>query len=367
MQFHKRKIQRIGIVVGCLALAVGLLCVAWLQPLENSQAAGQAAAAQPRLQLIGQVSEPSRCVAVANGHVFFGSQKLFVASLDDPTHPQVIGDFTPPSGNGFCNGDLAVAGNRGYTANLFEVGVYDLSDLAHPAWLAYPNMIAERITVSGTYAYAAASTNGLGIFDIISDPANPSVLIEYRPAGMSAINDVAIAGSYAYLPDSAGYGDPNALRIVDLHDPRQPQMAGIFTGTSGASRFYGVAVAYPLVYLVDVGGSLRILDVSTPTQPVQVGALTFAAGRYPRRVAVSGAYAYITDDFNTLHVLDISDPGQPTVVEAYDCGAPLYDVVTQGDSVYVATESSGNTRTGAMKILQLVQRRTMALPLILRK
>jgi len=68
-------------------------------------------------------------------------------------------------------------------------------------WPGWPLGDAEGVAVEGSYAYVAAGTGGLYIFDV-SDPADPQRVGGCATPGWA--HRVAVSGNYAYVADDFG-------------------------------------------------------------------------------------------------------------------------------------------------------------------
>jgi len=161
--------------------------------------------------------------------------------------------------------------------------------------------------VEGNYAYVGVGFR-LVILDI-SDSANPTVVgqTEVLP---DIVQDVAIAGSYAYVADSNG-----GLRVIDIANAKSPTEVGFFD-TPG--RAYGVAIAGSYAYVADdYNGGLRIINIANPESPTEVGFFDTAGTAYG--VAIAGSYAYVADDYDGgLRIINIANAKSPTEVGSYN-------------------------------------------------
>ncbi len=86
------------------------------------------------------------------------------------------------------------------------------------------NDAANRVYVSAPYAYVAASSEGLLIFDVAT-PTNPTKAAQWKDTenGNDA-QGIYSSGGIAYVADGT-YG----LRIIDINYPRKPQYLGTIT------------------------------------------------------------------------------------------------------------------------------------------
>jgi len=142
---------------------------------------------------------------------------------------------------------------------------------------------------------------------------------------------VAIAGIYAYVA-AGGSG----LRIVNVSTPTTPSEVGALDTPGNAQD---VAVAGSYAYVAD-GNSLRILNVSNPVAPFEVGFHDMPGNAVG--VAVAGNYAYVANegywncaDCGGLRILDVSKPYAPASVDSYITPDAL-GVTAVGNTIYLA-------------------------------
>jgi len=112
------------------------------------------------------------------------------------------------------------------------------------------------VTVSEGYAYVAAGTAGVVVFDV-SDPEHPTQIgIFATPAGTLG---VALEGGYAYVADTY-----SGLRVLDTSDPAMPVEVGYYDTPGDA---FGVALDGGFAYVADgTGGSLIVRYVARPEE-----------------------------------------------------------------------------------------------------
>jgi len=221
-------------------------------------------------------------ITMANSYIYLGGNGLHVINAADPAAPTQIGAYS-------------------------TIGPID------------------HIATAGAYAYVGSSGTGLQVLNI-ANPIFPFKISSY-PGGC-VLADIAVSGSYAYVADCQ-------LRIFDISDPAGPRLVGTYD-TPGQA--WGVAVAYPHVYVADGDKGLRIINISNPTAPTEVG--FYDTPGYANRVAVIGSHAYVVDGGN-LRIINISNPSAPTEVGFYDPPGFLYGVAVVGNYAYVVGEGSG--------------------------
>lgn len=222
-------------------------------------------------------------------------------------------------------------------------------------------------TLKRPFLYIAAKDGGLVIYDISAAP----VLVKTVPVdalGSLHVMSLSQAGKRLFLAlgNHWGRGQNSGMAVIDVSDPRQASVLGLWrdpsvTGGAGGvevvgnqaflgammnglyildvetpssikriSRFVpdiyfpeprpdppkfnvrGMAIRDGIVYLCYDAGGLRLIDVRDPAHPVEIGRFSNPAmnGR-PRaynNLVLDGKLAYITVDYVGFEVLDISHP-----------------------------------------------------------
>ncbi|MCC7576368.1 MAG: hypothetical protein KK926_05990 [Methanomethylovorans sp.] len=276
-------------------------------------------------------SQQAHDVAVAGNYAYIadGLGGLVIVDITDPSAPNLAGSY--PISEVYINNpnadSVAVEGDYAYVAahDLFIVDITDPSSpsLAVVVEALYIAPILD-VEVSGGYAYLL-SEYGFEIWDI-SDPSAPTFLSSY----ISHSRSIAVEGNYAYLPGYDSSGD-DCLEIVDISDPSSPTVVATYDPGSAVND---VAVAGNYAYLAAIDG-LVVLDISDPSSPIQVGSSDDPASD----VAVAGNYAYLATD-DGLVVLDISDPSSPIEVDSYSDSA-YRSIVVSGNYAYVTNLDDG--------------------------
>ncbi len=264
------------------------------------------------------------------------SDGLDVVDISDPTNPDTSAGFwnSPAVGDMF---DVAVSGNYAYLGE-WEFGnnklyVVDVSDPTSPFEAANVSMpdYAERIVVSGNYAYVACTYAGLFVCDI-SDPLSPESVAVFDTPGKA--HGIAVWGDYVYVAD----GVMGGLQIIDVSDPTSPALAGSYDTDNAASE---VVISGDYAFVADVMDGLVVLDVIDPANPTLVGGYDTPA--HARGVDVSGDFAYIADGIGGFEVAQVfqhefdqqRNKVQSLVVFQSDDEISAFKITpTQVDSVY---------------------------------
>jgi len=178
---------------------------------------------------------------------------------------------------------------------------------------------ANRLIVSGGYAYVAEGWPRFGRFEIVSvhDPANPQISsgLDLEHSG----EELAISGNYAYVCGTVSEApqERGRLDVIDTSNPANPQRVGRYEMNKMPD---GVAIVGGYAYLTssfsDEG--LEVVDIANPTSPQRVNGLAIRG--WWLGIAASGDRLYLGESgTNTqLHVFDISDPRSPALAATYD-------------------------------------------------
>jgi hypothetical protein len=225
---------------------------------------------------------------------------------------------------------ITVSGGFAYVgAGASGLYIIDISDPTAPGTpvLASVGGYVRGVDVQGDRAYVAIGLNGIRIVDV-SNPASPVVLGAFNTTGYSW--DVAVSGDRAYVADSAG-----GLQVFDVTGTTPVWVCSSPTLSSS----YSVEVAGNYVYLADSTAGLRVFDVSNPASPTPVGQYNTPGSS--RGLALAGDVAYIADGNNGVRIVDISDPTSPQFLSSYSTPTSAESISVSGDQAYVACGTTG--------------------------
>ena len=159
------------------------------------------------------------------------------------------------------------------------------------------------ICINGDYLYCALENTGMVIMDI-ADPLNPVLISTYETA--ININNIRVNGGYAFIVCNC------SLEIVNVNDPEEPLLEGIFTPSSGCITDVFIYSLY--AYVANSYAGFLILDISNPADPDSIGG---SDACYPRDIVVSDNIAVIVE-YDTNELFDVSDPAMPEWVGSYE-------------------------------------------------
>lgn len=186
--------------------------------------------------------------------------------------------------------------------------------------------IVQDVVIEGNYAYVAADSAGLRIVDV-SDPTDPVEVGEVESLG--TVSNVTVSGNYTYVVDNLG------LRIIDTSNPNEPSESGIYE-LGGIKH---IALKGDYIYVSQGFTTLRIVDISDPSNPSTAD--TYHVTDRMWDIVVEGDYVYVAAD-STLQILDVTNPTTPLEIGLYDQLYRIYDIAIQGDLAYLG--SSGGLR-----------------------
>lgn len=207
---------------------------------------------------------------------------------------------------------VAISGNYAFVGQGSRLVVMNISTPSSPmpvgAGLLFNDTVND-IAIAGSYAYLANNEEGLQVVDI-STPLTP-LLRGFcdTPARAKA---VALLGGRAYVADGVG-----GLQILDVAAAAAPRSIGALNwGEETVDVAVAVNANGVFAYLSLASGGLRIVDVTTPTSPVLRGLLPISdpAGSSLSSVAVSGNRAYVAQDYYGLAIIDVSNADTPSLL-----------------------------------------------------
>lgn len=218
--------------------------------------------------------------------------------------------------------DIAIQGERAYTADRFGMTIYDISDPQQPLRLGSVFLPGSGISVSvqGLIAYVGADNSGLAVIDI-SDDSHPNLLSSIGIMSLASVVDQSI------LYVIGGW----ELHIFDLSAPASPTEIGqLYFGSYGRD----IAVDSGRAYVARSQHGMEMIDVSDPSSPVSLATLTLP-GRTIGIDAVGGIACAVGSTLQ-LHVLDVGDPENIHLLASVDTKGFPMDVLCYNDKAYVA-------------------------------
>ncbi len=155
----------------------------------------------------------------------------------------------------------------------------------------------------------------------VSDPAAPVIVGSHTnddgALSFSEFTDVVLSGGLAYVADAAVepqyWAGAKGLAVFDIAtDPANPTIISTFKTHGNVS---GVEVFGNRAYLHDDGEGLIILNITDPHNPVRLG--NYHSPALLRQIEKDGDLMYVADAWNGFTVLDVGNPDAPEVVSVY--------------------------------------------------
>lgn len=259
---------------------------------------------------LGNHAEPSGVSSLAlHGHYAYVTKTyqtgVKILDISDPAAPTQVSSFFA----GY-SGHVYVSGNRAYISGAITTSqgleILDISDPLDPVSLGNLAGHGGKLALQGDYVYQAGCTEGLLIVDV-SDPTNPVQVCQHQ--GDFLVNDVAVAGNYAYL----AAGNVGGLQILNVADPQNPYWVGSCDTPGWAN---GIAIVGNTVYMADGYFGVQIIDVANPQNPVLLG--NFHTYWSALRIVVLDNVAYVSEGYAGVQLIDVTDPVNPALISSYD-------------------------------------------------
>lgn len=278
--------------------------------------------------------------SITTGHtspanpVLVGHTPFNAVPLSPPPFPAIDGAY-----------DVTVSGNFAFVTSerRGSFSVFDISDPSNPTFIVespHSDLVNARfLALDGAYLYFAdPKQNAIGIFDV-SDPRNPQFVSKLsNSAVLKGAHSVAVLGDYAYV----GTLDADSVVAIDISDKLLPQIVGYTQGPAPGTTLNTVRKIYGVgnyVYVAPIAGSgLGIIDVSYPSRPTWKATVPCPGGGSPavNGVMVVDNYAYIAcSNSGTFAIIDVTDPEHPVVV-GWTRGPEPGKTLTYASNVFVS-------------------------------
>ncbi len=263
-------------------------------------------------------------------------------------------------------GDRLYVGT-GVTCCVADLSIWDLAtDPLNPVLLSTIENVGKEtlsLDVEGNYVVWTLRHEGepawfsLQVVNV-SNPSAPEIVGSYNNgsgAGAGLV-DVNLSGGYAYVANSSSpqyWAFAEGLIVFDIAtNPTNPTPVATFKTHGDVT---GIDIFGDRAYLHDAGEGVIILDISTLTKPVRLG--NYHSPAALRQMDKVGDLLYVADAWNGFTVLDVSDATQPEVVSVYlaehveafdscaDMSYPLgidaYGIDIKNDTVYLGAGHLG--------------------------
>lgn len=220
---------------------------------------------------------PVNSLDVAGGYAYLavvGSTSQFqVIDIRDPNSPSVVATYSLPGVSGSYPSGLSIyyyagriyIGTHRTAGNEFHI--FDVTVPSQPRWLGsvWLNHNIYDITVSGSYAYLAASGNTSDIIVVdVSDPTHPVKVASLAFTGKEYTQRVFLLGTILYAGRRKGsLSSHPELIALDIHNPRAPT---IIASTSIATTINSIRAIAGNVLVATKAGIFSLPSSTTSVQ-----------------------------------------------------------------------------------------------------
>jgi hypothetical protein len=207
--------------------------------------------------------------------------------------------------------------------------VVDISDPSQPMILAdLGNQGCYDFDLEDKLLYRVSKRNEcLKVYDM-SDPQQPVLMSTYEMEFNGGGAKIAVKDTLAFLAtDRTG----TAARILSYADPSAPELIG----TYGDSNSRALAVDGNIMYTV-IGYDLHIVDIQNPRNPSLVGIFN-ATYWWPKSMVSHRGILYTRDRYGNNVVFDVSDPTNPAYLENFRTpSSGAVNLFALGDNIFIA-------------------------------
>ncbi len=253
---------------------------------------------------------------------------LYILDITQPRDPVLIGQYT----GGDASENVTVANEIAYlTHNLGNLDILDVSDPTNPVLLftyyTGAGTSIETMQLQGNLLYLGFNSNGLQIMDV-SNPASPLLLSHIEP--LLDIDDIALAGDYAYMINYGGY-----FRVANVSDPFAPYFISELDTHPYKSD---IKLSGDFAFVGRNGfGGMEVYDISDPLLPVRIHDILNLDGG--EDLELFGNHVIFLGD-NGLTVIEVFDTG---TLEDQNIGQSLTLDLDQGPITHVRLDATQTT------------------------
>lgn len=265
---------------------------------------------------------------------------MLVIDAASPSSPRVVGGWQHGYGknSAYANDKIyLMGGQEGFR-------IFNASDVRFPQLAStYPTYSASQdVALAGSYAYVVEQPSGLKAVDL-TNPAIPQVTFSrqfvyengaYRgvSSGVSAANGRLFVSNFADLE-----GGRHDFRAFGLANPARPESLGIFGPLDIGVR--GHRVRGDIAYLSN-SGALKVVDTRNPDNMQFVttveGNWDFAYG-----LDLAGNYMYLGTMETGLRILDITNESLPSLVGSFDTNGQTFTAKYHNGHAYLPDYDGG--------------------------
>lgn len=347
MTLPKGKAHKIAILASYLYLAAengGLMIIDIHNPQQPTLLSSYA---QPIGSYVLDVVVEGNYVYCAKG---WGG--LEIVDISDPMNQHSLATYN----SGYFVNGLYKYQNNLYLAEM-ENGV-EIIDIANPSdpvkrsRLTTPGLV-HRVAIQGSFLYVADDYRGVEIFN--HDPQACTMVGFLATPGWAV--DLQVVNDLIFVADAHA-----GLQILDAVNPRNPTIISIIDLLEGSVglQVNGLYLQEDYAYLFSKSYSsednwLKIIDIADPRSP-QVRGKTLNIGPNPEDMVVAWDYAYVVDGESGLQVFNVAYKQSPQRVSFTDTDTSGGQGIFLDNNKLFLADSLSNGRA-AVKIFSLDTKR----------
>lgn len=197
--------------------------------------------------------------------------------------------------------------------------------------------------------YQGPQDLGMQIVDI-SNPSRASVVGTYT-TDFHSCHNLFIADGFLYACEVDTYSTAKPMHILDLCNPTNPVLVGMYTAMEFHDIYVRGNVAYAAVFehegfSTNSNSGVLILDVSDKSNISEIGTINIPEGNtHSAWLSENGRYLFVTTEKIGGHVwvYDVYDPSIPLLVGNYPAGSKqvIHNVYIKGNYAYLSYYSEG--------------------------
>ena len=295
------------------------------------------------IELLAHIGGNVNAMAISESYVFLGEgASLSVVDISSPATPQLVEQVLLPD----WARDMAVEGDYAYVAaGSSGLRIFDIRNPLHPvAKAVYDSSpyIALKVIASDGLACLIASTitppsitTVLYVLDVsdVNVATEQGVHYLYR----DIVTSLAMKGDYAYVCTLSLSDLSHVLRVLDLTASGNIEEI-VSIDLAGSAQAVLIQNQYLYVLSEDEESYLTIFDISNPESPTELGS-HFVDGD-PRDLMIldNVAYELIYDESESstiLNQVDISDVSAPELIRASVVPGEANRCIVRSEAAYV--------------------------------
>ena len=269
-------------------------------------------------------------VAVTDGYAYViadMSRTLHIVGIGEPERSRDIGFRAIPEG------DISLAASGETLVLVTDAPALYLFDISDPE----AAFCASEVDLSGSARFVkldekrAYLVDEMGTVHIlgVTDAARLGRLGSYRL--YHNVQDAAFLGKCILLASGTA-----GVQVVDVASPTTPRRVGYLELPAPTSH---IATQGDYAYAITEDGVLRVLDVADFLNMEEIGHVL--VGKPVNEMTIWDGYIYMTIAGQGVVVVDVQNPTEPALVARYDTPGNAWDLVVDGEHIYVADGYGG--------------------------